>query len=202
MNQTSPFPAATPEAAYDTHDIVAEVLRSVRLTGSVFLNACFTAPFGVISPKRFDEGTPMAHLRQISVFHLIAAGTCTFGLATGEHRAVSAGDVVLMPFADAHRFWSGDFETMVFAPELVRPGPIKGMWTIDHGGGGEATRMVCGFVESSDLLCAPLFRSLPRLLVDRADDKVSTLITTTVRDMLLIADAMAPGAELMLGRLM
>ena len=62
--------------------------------------------------------------------------------------------------------------------------------------------MVCGFVDSSDLLCAPLFRSLPRLLVDGTGDKVSTLITATVRDMLLIADAMAPGAELMLGRLM
>jgi hypothetical protein len=147
--------------ACDTHDILDEVLRSVRLTGSVFLNACFTAPFGVISPKQFGEGTPMAHLRHISVFHLITAGTCTLGLATGEHRAVSAGDVVLMPFADTHRLWSGDFEKMVFAPELVRPGPIKGMWTIDHGGGGEATRMVCGFVASSDLLCAPLFRSLP-----------------------------------------
>jgi hypothetical protein len=48
------------------------VLRAVRLTGSVFLNARFTAPFGVISPKRYGEGTPMAHLRQISVFHLIA----------------------------------------------------------------------------------------------------------------------------------
>jgi AraC family transcriptional regulator, alkane utilization regulator len=202
MNQTSPFPAATPEAAYDTHDILDEVLRSVRLTGSVFLNACFTAPFGVISPKQFGEGTPMAHLRHISVFHLIATGACTFGLATGEHRAVSAGDIVLMPFADTHRFWSGDFEKMVFAPELVRPGPIKGMWTIDHGGGGEATRMVCGFVESSEFPCAAVLRSLPRLLVDRADDKVSNLIIATVRDMLLVADAMAPGAELMLGRLM
>jgi AraC family transcriptional regulator, alkane utilization regulator len=154
MTMLSPCFAGAPQTACDTHDILDEVLRTVRLTGSVFLNACFTAPFGVISPKQFGEGTPMAHLRHISVFHLIAAGTCTFGLATGEHRAVSAGDVVLMPFADTHRFWSGDFEKMVFAPELVRPGPIKGMWTIDHGGGGEATRMVCGFIESPEFLCA------------------------------------------------
>jgi AraC-like DNA-binding protein len=202
MTRTLPCFAGAPETACDTHDILAEVLRAVRLTGSVFLNARFTAPFGVISPKRYGEGTPMAHLRQISVFHLIAAGACTLGLATGEHRAVSAGDIVLMPFADTHRFWSGDFEDMVFAPDLVRPGPIKGMWTIDHGGGGETTRVVCGFVESSEFPCAPVLHSLPALLVDRAEDKVSNLITATVKEILLIADATAPGADLMLGRLM
>src|SRR3712207_5404189 len=115
MNRTSTCFAGAPQTAYDTRDTLADVLRAVRLTGSVFLNARFTAPFGVISPKRFDEGTPMAHLRHISVFHLIAAGACTLELATGEHRAVSAGDIVLMPFADTHRFCSGDFETMAFA---------------------------------------------------------------------------------------
>jgi hypothetical protein len=79
MTMLSPCFAGAPQTACDTHDILDEVLRTVRLTGSVFLNACFTAPFGVISPKQLCEGTPMAHLRHISVFHLIAAGTCTFG---------------------------------------------------------------------------------------------------------------------------
>jgi hypothetical protein len=48
------------------------MLRAVRLTGSVFLDACFSAPFGVISPKQYDASTPLAHLRHISVFHSIA----------------------------------------------------------------------------------------------------------------------------------
>ena len=51
----------------------------------------------------------MAHLRHISVFHLISAGTCTIEIATGERRTVSAGDILLLPFADAHTFWDGDF---------------------------------------------------------------------------------------------
>src|SRR4051794_1148596 len=65
-------------------DVLTEMLRTVRLTGSVFLNARFSAPFAVVSPKRYDAATPMAHLRHVSVFHLIAAGGCTIEIATGE----------------------------------------------------------------------------------------------------------------------
>ena len=56
---------------------------------------------------------------------------------------------------------------------------------------------------SSEFLFAPVFRTLPPMLVDQTgDDKVSALITSTVREILLLADAAAPGSELMLGRLM
>ncbi len=203
MIGTPPSFAATPGNARGDHDVLAEMLRAVRLTGSVFLNASFTAPFGVISPKQFDERTPMAQLRHVSIFHLIAAGGCTVEIATGEQRIVSAGDILLMPFADAHKFWDGESVRMTIADELVRPSSLNGMWTINHGGGGQETRMVCGFIESSEFLFTPVFRTLPPLLIDRTgDDKVSAIITSTVRQILELADAAAPGSELMLGRLM
>jgi AraC-like DNA-binding protein len=203
MIETPPSFADTPKLANDSHDLLAEMLRALRLTGSVFLDACFTSPFGIISPKQYDEHTPMAHLRHISIFHLIAAGTCTVEIATGAQRKLSAGDIVLLPFADAHKFWNGEFAEMAKADEVVSPSSINGMGRVNHGGGGEQTRMVCGFIESSEFLFAPVFRTLPPMLVDQTgDDKVSALITSTVREILLLADAAAPGSELMLGRLM
>ena len=48
-----------------------------------------------------------------------------------------AGDILLLPFADAHKFWNGELRRMAFGPDLMRPGPVKGLWTIDHGGGGD-----------------------------------------------------------------
>ncbi len=74
----------------------------------MFLNARFTKPFGIISPDQFDAGTPLAHLRHVSVFHLIASGSCTIEIESGERRTVSAGDILLLPFAAAHKFWNGD----------------------------------------------------------------------------------------------
>ena len=203
MIETPPSFAATPEAAQAGQDVLAEMLRSVRLTGSVFLNGCFTAPFGIRSPKQFDEATPMAHLRHISIFHLVSAGECSVELATGEQRRVSAGDILLMPFADEHTFSNGRPDQVALADELVRPGPVKGMWNINCGGGGEETRIVCGFIESSEFLLAPVFRTLPPLLVERTeDDRVSAVITSTVRQILELTEAAAPGTEFMLGRLM
>jgi AraC-like DNA-binding protein len=185
------------------HDVLAEMLRAVRLTGSVFLNAQFSTPFAVVSPKRYDAGTPMARLRHVSVFHLIAAGSCTIEIATGERKTITSGDILLLPFADAHTFWNGDYREKAFGPDLMRPGPVKGMWTVDYGGGGETTRMVCGFIESSEILFAPVFRSLPALVVDRTGEgNVGALLTATVREILLLADKASPGTDLMLGRLM
>jgi AraC-like DNA-binding protein len=200
MIDTPPSFAATPESS---HDVLAETLRAVRLTGSVFLDACFSSPFGIISPKRFDANSPMAHLRHISIFHLIAEGECNIELATGERRNVSAGDILLVPFADEHKFWNGRTAEMSQADDVVRPGAIKGMWNINYGGGGPQTRMVCGFLESSEFLLKPVFRTLPKLLIDRAeDDQVGAVITSTVRQILALTEAAAPGSELMLGRLM
>ena len=48
------------------YDVLAEMLRAVHLTGSVFLNARFSEPFGVVSPKQYDERTPLARISHSS----------------------------------------------------------------------------------------------------------------------------------------
>jgi AraC-like DNA-binding protein len=203
MTGTPGLFAGTPKDGAGEQDLLAGALRAVRLTGSVFLNARFTAPFGVTSPKDHDERTPLGHLRHITIFHLVAAGSCVMEMANGERRTICAGDVLMMPFADTHRFWDGDVVDMPLGPDLFRAGPIDGLWTIDHGGGGRETRMVCGFIESSEFLFAPVFRTLPPLMIERAaEDRVSALITSTVREILVLAEAAVPGTELLLGRLM
>jgi len=187
----------------DGPDLLSEVLRAVRLTASVFLSGSFTAPCAVVSPKRWDENAPLARLRHISVFHLFVSGECTLELASGERREISGGDVLLMPFADRHRFWKGNPTEIAYGPDLVQPGPIEGMMTVRYGGGGDETRVVCGFLESSECLFAPVFRSLPKVLIDRADnDEVGALIASTVREIVTRVDAAMPGSQMMLGRLM
>jgi AraC family transcriptional regulator, alkane utilization regulator len=205
MTVTTPSLAdATPRAASAAGpDVLSEMLRAVRLTGAVFLSARFTAPFGIVSPSRYDERMPMARLRHVSIFHLIAAGGCTIETASGERREVAAGDLLLLPFANQHKFWNGESSHTVFAPDMLYQGPTEGIWAVNHGGGGAETRMVCGFIESSEFLFAPLFRTLPELLVEHTqDDKIGALIASTVREILSLVDAATPGTQMMLGRLM
>jgi AraC-like DNA-binding protein len=92
---------------------------------------------------------------------------------------------------------------MASAQDLVRAGSLPGMWTIEHGGGGQETRMVCGFIESSELLHSPVFRTLPQLLIDRAGEgRVSALLTGMVREIVTLTNEAISGSEIMLGRLM
>ena len=202
MIETPQSFAATPDFERSS-DVLGNMLRSIRLSGAVFLNSRLSAPFGLISPRHFDESTPMAHLRHVSIFHLISAGGCTVELASGQRETIRAGDILLMPFPDTHWFSSGEGVEMRPAMELVRAGPLSGMWSITHGGGGEETRMVCGFIESSEFLSSPLFRTLPPLLIDRAaEDKVGALLATTVNEIVALTTDATPGSEIMLGRLM
>lgn len=183
-------------------DLLSEMLRTVRLTGAVFLNACLSAPFAVIDPRSYDERTPMARLRHISILHLIVAGGCEFESA-GKHFRVAAGDLIFLPLPNQYKFWSGAPERVATASETVRPGPIEGVWIADYGGGGEVVRMVCGFVESSEFLLAPVFRTLPAVLVERTmENTVGALFTATVREIVTRVEAATPGSQAVLGRLM
>lgn len=203
MTGTTQSFAATPERTSGAADILSDALRAVRLNGSVFLNACFRTPFGIVTPREFDAATPLSHLRHVSIFHLIVSGSCTLRVAGLEPIVVSAGDIVMLPFADEHRFWDGDNPDMANAEQLLKPSPVPGMWTIDHGGDGKATRMVCGFIESSEFLFAPVFRTLPPLWIDRVDDgEVGALLASTLREIITLAETAAPGTEIVLGRLM
>jgi len=178
------------------------MLQAVRLSGAVFLSARLTAPFGLVSPKRYDQRMPMAHLRHVSVFHLVAEGDCVIETAHGARRQVVAGDLLLLPFADQHRLCKGTAPDMVFDPSLIRQGPIEGVWTVDHGGGGQETRLVCGFLESAELF-TPVFRSLPEMLVEHAGaGTVGGALASTVREIVHLVEAATPGTQAMLGRMM
>jgi hypothetical protein len=74
------------------------------------------------------------------------------------------------------------------------------MLTLNYGGGGEETRLVCGYLESSEFLFAPVFRTLPEVLVEHTGDgRIGEVIASTVREIIALVDAATPGSQLMLG---
>lgn len=198
MTETPPSFADRPPGA----DVLADMLRAVRLTGAIFLKANFTEPFGILSPQRYDPAIPMAHLRHVSIFHYVASGGCMMETASGVRRELKSGDLVLLPFAAEHKLWRGEAE-FVPASSIVNPDTKEGVWSFSHGGGGTETRFVCGFIESAEMMFAPMFRSLPELVIDRADDEaVGSGIARTIDDLVARVDSLTPGAEVILGRMM
>jgi AraC-like DNA-binding protein len=151
-------------------DPLLDVLRSLRLTGGVFLEAEMTAPWCVTSqvdPEDCQGITPPA--THIIGYHYITEGRCRVSLG-GEYVAdVKAGDIILAARNDPHDLGAGSRVPPIAAGELVTNSGRNGLARIAHGGGGERTRILCGFLAAG--ACSPSIASiLPPLLTISVDD--------------------------------
>ncbi len=145
-------------------DALSDVLRVVRLTGGVFLDAEFSAPWCVTARVAPEDCRPfLSTPRHVIAYHCIVAGQLLLQTDADAPIELRAGEIVLLPRNDAHRLGSTLEIPPVSADGLVQPSKDGGLARIVHGGGGEVTRIVCGFL-GSDATFNPLAATLPKLL--------------------------------------
>jgi len=184
-------------------DALSDVLKSVRLEGAVFLNAEFTAPWCVLAKfgmANFKARPPAAD--HVVFFHFLTEGSCKVRLSNGtEVLDVSAGDLVLIPHDDKHLMGS-DLQLMpVETSSLVAPTDAS-VFQLRHGGGGDATRFVCGYLACNHSVCRPLLDALPRMLrIPIGDGSAATLLRELLRAGVSESAATRPGAGSALAKL-
>lgn len=146
-------------------DALSDILRAVRLKGGVFLHAEFTAPWCVASQVEIEDmGRLLEGAEHIVLYHYVAEGRLSVQLPGGEPLEIRAGEVVIFPHNDMHLLGSRIDLPPVNSSEIVRVSPEDGLWVIRHGGGGEKTRVVCGFLGCDRLDGNPLAAALPPIL--------------------------------------
>lgn len=145
-------------------DALPDLLRAVRLAGGVFLDARLTAPWCVASEITAEDCRPhLAAPAQIIGYHFVVSGGMLVSVGGGPAIPVRAGEIVLLPRNDGHTLASAPGLKPVDGHRLVQPSADGGLARIVHGGGGEPTHLVCGFL-GSDEAHNPLIASLPRVL--------------------------------------
>lgn len=145
-------------------DPLSEVLRSVRLTGGVFLDVRLTAPWCVISELTAEHCRAfLARPVQLISFHVVLQGEFQLWVEGEPVLRVGPGEIVLLPRNDVQTLASAPGLAPVHGGSLVQPSPDGGLARIEHGGGGALTHMVCGFL-GSEQSYSPLLASLPRVL--------------------------------------
>jgi len=147
-------------------DALSEVLKALRLTSGLFLEAEFTAPWCIDSaPGKDDVRHLLPSAEHVAIYHLVTEGRCRARLPEGGDTVeLAKGDLIMFPHGDGHRLGTDLQLAPVPAETLVEPSPEGGLARIDYGGGGERTRFVCGFLACDSRLCRPLIGALPRLL--------------------------------------
>lgn len=155
-------------------DPLADIVKSMALTGAVFLEAEFTAPWAITAHVTEEDCRPFLPIpTRVIAFHLITKGELIVSTdaSSGYRKSLSAkaGDVVLIPSNAEHVLASGLGHTLVSGDDLLLPTDNEGMVEIRAGGGGAATSLWCGFM-ASDAGQNMILDNLPELMVIQIED--------------------------------
>lgn len=147
-------------------DPLSEILRSARLSGGVFLRGEFTEPWCLASAINASDCTdylgPADHL---VLYHYVVEGELTVDLAGPTVASFLPGQAAILPRNDPHRLSGRRAAEAVSALDVARIPKPGELMVIEHGGGGDGTRIVCGFLGGKGLAGDPLLSALPPLMV-------------------------------------
>jgi AraC-like DNA-binding protein len=122
--------------------------------------------------------------------------------AGGEALELAAGDLILMARNDAHLLGSDLQLAPADSGALARPAPSGGLYSIEHGGGGEETRLMCGYLSCDPALGRPLLDALPRLLrVPLGEGSAAQWLLGLVERVARENSAPGPGSRTVLAKL-
>jgi AraC-like DNA-binding protein len=184
-------------------DVLSDVLRAVRLTGAVFFDVAATDPWVAEAPPGDTiVSTIFPGAGHLISYHVVTQGRCWGTIVGSEPMPLSAGDIFVLPHSHAHVMSSapgmrGKPNISLYRPP--RDGQLPFTITMGADGGGEPTRIVCGFLGCDASPFNPLLSSLPPVI--RVSDQGTGAIGTFVQFAIAESRAPRPGGECVLGRL-
>jgi AraC-like DNA-binding protein len=147
-------------------DVLSDVLRAVRLTGSVYFDFDLSSPWVLEAPPARDiVDAVMPGAQRVIEYHLIARGN-GWGHAVGQPPIrLREGDILVFPQGDAHVLAS---EAGLRAPldmsPFAQPSTELPLVYELGGGGPEQARIVCCFLGCDERPYNPLLTSLPSVI--------------------------------------
>jgi len=148
-------------------DALSDVLRVMRLKGGLFLHAEFSAPWCVSSVvKKLPESCApyLGDNAHIIPYHYVLDGRMRVCVEGGPELEIGRGDSVLFPRNDSHLLGSDLKLLPVPGADIMRQPDGNGLANMVLGGGGAATRIVCGFLGSEEVRGNPVLGTRPPVL--------------------------------------
>lgn len=150
-------------------DTLSDVLRAVRLTGSLFFDVHASEPWVAETPPADSiVGGIFPGADHLVSYHVITRGTSWASVNGEQPIRLSSGDVVVFPHGDRH--------SMSSAPGMRAASPDLALYRRPTDGrelpfrmsvgetGAESTHFVCGFLGCDARPFNPLLAALPRVI--------------------------------------
>ncbi len=145
-------------------DVLSEILKGVKLEGALFFNAEFSAPWCLRSSGSTAAPYLSPQGQHLILYHFLTEGRAYAKLPDGRREELTAGDIIVLPHADAHFLGNGTPEQPIDSFQTFAKNLKDGMKVVTFGGGGEITRFVCGFMACDPRLSEVFLAGLPPLL--------------------------------------
>ncbi len=169
-------------------DVLGDILRIIRLRGSVYFNACFCSPWGM------DVGASSK-----AAFHLVVRGSAWLKLAgQDEHVVLNAGDIVLFPNGAEHVIADSPTSECLSAERVVdayRAGETL------FSGDQEHSRIVCGYVEFDRSQSHPFLENLPEMIHIDAEHRARfQWLDSVIQQIVFESENKNPGSDVLIDR--
>lgn len=182
-------------------DALSEVLRVVKLEGGFFYHGEFSAPWSFRSPESSKLApyinNPSGH---VIVYHLLLDGR-VYAEARDLRVLLRPGDIVIFPHGDSHVLESGPTSNTVDGEKELQHIFSCGLKLARFGGGGELSRLVCGFMVCEPRLSQVFLAGLPAVFkVNIRDDRQGEWLEKTIQYS-ITTSAQQPGGGAFLAKL-
>ena len=155
-------------------DALSEVLKVIKLRGALFFNAELSAPWCLNEPSSTQIAPSLKiGAGHIVLYHFVLDGHAFARTADGLQENLSTGDVVVVPHGDVHVLGNGWPEKPVDAIKAFAGNLKDGLKLVRFGGGGEITKLVCGYMLMDPQLGEVLLSGLPKMIKVRVADEPS-----------------------------
>jgi AraC-like DNA-binding protein len=154
-------------------DALAQILRTMRLSGGVFLDAEFTEPWCInaqVGPEDCRAFRPMPP--RLIAYHYVVEGRLYLSVEGQAPAEAGPRQLLVLPRNDVHVLGSSVGAAPAEVAPLIEPPGDDGLGRIRFGGGGARTRILCGFLGSEDR-SDPLIAGLPRVMKLELGDRLT-----------------------------
>ena len=173
-------------------DALTDILRTLRLSSSLYFRTELTSPWGIRVPAK----------GRVARFHIVIRGQCWLQVEGSEGIHMSNGDLVVVPHGAAHSIADQEHAEVRPLGDVLQSVGYTGDGPLVYGGGGTGCCLVCGEFAFDDFGRHPLLDNLPAKLVVTGDKSYNALwLDSAIGFIGHEAAKLEPGAHAIIDRL-
>lgn len=170
---------------------IGKLLDSLHMESSFFTQSSLSSPWALEMP-------PMSNCM---MYHIVVEGSALFRLGDTEIQLYT-GDFILFPKGEGHTLSDGSCTSFTPLSELPIQTVTERYETLEFGGSGARTDMVCGVLLFQHPLAIKLLGILPSYILIRRDSETSSNIIGNISSLLKAeTNVIGVGAEGVIARL-